>query len=252
MFNAVREDIRCILEHDPAARSVFEVLTCYPGLHARLVHRVSHRLWQWRLHWLARFLSHLARACTGIEIHPGATIGRRFFIDHGMGVVIGETAEIGDDVTLYQGVTLGGTSLSGGKRHPTLEDGVIVGAGAKVLGAITLGAGAKVGSNAVVVKDVPPGATAVGIPARLVQPGRDGDGAAPRAPGADAFSAYGVGAGMNDPLVRAVHELLDHMAAMDARVEALRQGLDTAGIAVPVPARPEKPFDPDGLNRIVD
>ena len=163
MFARLREDIRSVFDRDPAARSAWEVLTCYPGVHAAMAHRLAHWLWGHRLRWLARFTSNVARTLTGIEIHPGATIGRRFFIDHGMGVVIGETAVIGDDVTLYHGVTLGGTSWNKGKRHPTLENGVVIGAGAKVLGPITIGAGAKVGSNAVVVKDVPSGATAVGI-----------------------------------------------------------------------------------------
>ena len=169
MFSRLREDIACILERDPAARSVWEVLTCYPGLHALVLHRRAHWFWQrgWRV--LARFTSHLARFFTGIEIHPGATIGHRVFIDHGMGVVIGETAEIGDECTIYQGVTLGGTSLApGAKRHPTLGKGVIVSAGAKVLGGFTVGEGARVGSNAVLMQAVPPGATAVGIPARIV------------------------------------------------------------------------------------
>src|SRR5574343_1981382 len=158
IFKSLREDIRSIFDRDPAARSTLEIVTCYPGVHAMLFHRLAHKLWQWHLYWLARFMSHISRFLTGIEIHPGATIGRRFFIDHGMGVVIGETAEIHDDVTLYHGVTLGGTSWNKGKRHPTLEKGVVVGAGAKVLGPITIGAGAKVGSNAVVGKDVPSGA----------------------------------------------------------------------------------------------
>src|SRR5688500_4922429 len=151
MFSRIREDIQCVFGRDPAARSVFEVITCYPGFHALQLHRFSHLLWRMGLRWLARLSSHVGRFLTGIEIHPGATIGRRVFIDHGMGVVIGETAEVGSDVTLYQGVTLGGTSLEKGKRHPTLEDGVIVGAGAKILGPLTVGAGARVGSNAVVV-----------------------------------------------------------------------------------------------------
>ncbi|HEX6632844.1 MAG TPA: serine O-acetyltransferase, partial [Usitatibacter sp.] len=168
MFSRIREDIRCVFDRDPAARNVWEVLTCYPGLHALVWHRFSHRLWGWGLRWLARFSSHVARFFTGIEIHPGATLGRRVFIDHGMGVVIGETAEVGDDCTLYHGVTLGGTSWNKGKRHPTLERNVVVGAGAKILGPITVGAGAKIGSNAVVVRDVPDNATAVGIPARIL------------------------------------------------------------------------------------
>src|SRR5487761_2037114 len=168
MFSRLREDVACILERDPAARSNWEVLTCYPGLHALIWHRSAHAAWQHGFKWLGRFLSHLGRFLTGIEIHPGATIGRRFFIDHGMGVVIGETAEIGDDVTLYHGVTLGGTTWNKGKRHPTLCDGVVVGAGAKILGAITLGRNVRVGANSVVVKDVPAERTVVGIPAKIV------------------------------------------------------------------------------------
>lgn len=169
MFEHLKEDIAIVFERDPAARTHWEILTTYPGVHALLMHRVAHFLWQKRLFWLARFSSHLARWLTGIEIHPGASIGHRVFIDHGMGVVIGETAIIGDDCTLYHGVTLGGTSWNKGKRHPTLEKGVVIGAGAKILGPITLGAGAKVGSNAVVVKDVPANATAIGIPARILE-----------------------------------------------------------------------------------
>ncbi|HXZ10165.1 MAG TPA: serine O-acetyltransferase, partial [Paraburkholderia sp.] len=168
MFTRLREDIATIRERDPAARSAWEVLTCYPGLHALVLHRFAHACWRAKRRWLARFISQMARFLTGIEIHPGATVGRRVFIDHGMGVVVGETAEIGDDCTIYQGVTLGGTSLTrGAKRHPTLERGVIVGAGAKVLGGFTIGAEAKIGSNAVVVKPVPAGGTAVGNPARI-------------------------------------------------------------------------------------
>lgn len=169
MFDHVKEDIAIVFERDPAARTHWEILTTYPGVHALLMHRASHWLWQQRMYWLARFNSHIGRWLTGIEIHPGATIGRRVFIDHGMGVVIGETAVIGDDCTLYHGVTLGGTSWNKGKRHPTLENGVVIGAGAKVLGPIVIGAGAKIGSNAVVVKDVPANATAVGIPARILE-----------------------------------------------------------------------------------
>ena len=171
MFTRLREDIATIRERDPAARSAWEVLTCYPGLHALVLHRLAHACWQAKRRWLARFISQMARFMTGIEIHPGATLGRRVFIDHGMGVVIGETAQIGDDCTIYQGVTLGGTSLTrGAKRHPTLERGVIVGAGAKVLGGFTIGADAKIGSNAVVTKPVPARGTAVGNPARIIVP----------------------------------------------------------------------------------
>lgn len=168
MFNRIKEDINCILERDPAARTRWEVLTCYPGLHAIVMHRWANACWRHNFKWLGRFISHIARWLTGIEIHPGATIGRRVFIDHGMGVVIGETAEVGDGCTIYQGVTLGGTSLfRGAKRHPTLGQDVIVGANAMVLGGFTVGDGAKIGSAAVVVREVPAGATAVGNPARI-------------------------------------------------------------------------------------
>src|SRR6202162_4827138 len=185
MFPRLREDIAVVFERDPAARTTWEVLTCYPGLHALVWHRtVAHPLWMNGARWLGRWLSHWGRWLTGIEIHPGATIGRRVFIDHGMGVVIGETAEIGDDCTLYHGVTLGGTSWNKGKRHPTLGNGVVLGAGAKILGPITVGDGARVGSNAVVVKDVTPGATAIGIPAHIVEK---------EAGGKTGFSAYAVG-----------------------------------------------------------
>jgi len=216
------EDIRCVFDRDPAARSTWEVVTCYPGVHALLVHRLTHALWGWGLKWPARFLSHLIRGLTGVEIHPGATIGRRVFIDHGMGVVIGETAHIGDDCTLYHGVTLGGTSWREGKRHPTLETGVVVGAGAKILGPITVGAGARIGSNAVVVRSVPPHATAVGIPARVLdEPAADGD----------TFQPYAVGTETDDPLARSVQALADQNAATDRQMaqvlEALRQlGVD--------------------------
>ena len=219
MFAQFREDIRSVFDRDPAARSVWEVVTCYPGFHALVAHRVAHWFWVRGFKWLGRFTSHLARWLTGIEIHPGATIGRRFFIDHGMGVVIGETAEIGDDVTLYHGVTLGGTSWNKGKRHPTLRNGVVVGAGAKVLGPITMHEGAKVGSNAVVVKDVPPGATAVGIPARIIE-----ETAAQRREEHASklgFSAYAITGGEEDPLSKALNGLLDHGAAVDQKVEAL-------------------------------
>ncbi len=207
-----------VFDRDPAARSTWEVVTCYPGFHAMLVHRLAHRLWRWNLKWLARWLAHLGRWFTGIEIHPGARIGRRFFIDHGMGVVIGETAEIGDDCTLYHGVTLGGTTWNKGKRHPTLGKGVVIGAGAKVLGPITLGDNAKVGSNAVVVKDVPAGATAVGIPARILEEGAEQRPVSMR----NGFAAYGVSNDMNDPLVKAVQELAEQSAEQQRRIEALQ------------------------------
>src|SRR5499427_6354881 len=191
MFSRIREDIASVFDRDPAARTAWEVVTCYPGFHALLTHRFAHWLWGIRLRWIARFVSHLSRWLTGIEIHPGATIGRRVFIDHGMGVVIGETAEIGDDSTLYHGVTLGGTSWNSGKRHPTLGRNVVVGAGAKILGPILVGDNAKVGSNAVVVRDVPAGATAVGIPARVTTPEQQDKREATAAK--MKFSAYGIG-----------------------------------------------------------
>ena len=173
-FLRLREDIKCVFERDPAARHTLEIITCYPGVHALLLHRLSHRLWNLKLKWIARLLSNLGRFLTGIEIHPGAKIGRRFFIDHGMGVVIGETSEIGDDCTLYHGVTLGGTSWEKGKRHPTLGNNIIIGAGAKVLGPINIGENARIGSNAVVVNNVSSGATIVGIPGRPIEQ-KDGD-----------------------------------------------------------------------------
>ncbi len=241
MFAGIREDIRAVFERDPAARSTFEVLTCYPGLHAIWLHRISHRLWNWRLRWLARFFSNLSRWLTGIEIHPGARIGRRLFIDHGLGVVIGETTEIGDDCTLYQGVTLGGTSWNPGKRHPSLEDNVVVGAGAKVLGPFTVGAGARIGSNAVVTKAVPPGMSMVGVPARPVaktdarQPSEQTKAIARKL----GFDAYGLTRGMPDPVAGAIGALLDHIHALDERIEQMGRiicemnGRDEASMSVP-------------------
>jgi serine O-acetyltransferase len=250
MLDGIREDIRCVFDRDPAARSTWEIITCYPGFHARVFHRLAHRLWGWNFKWLARFVSHLARWLTGIEIHPGARIGRRFFIDHGMGVVIGETAEIGDDVTLYHGVTLGGTTWNKGKRHPTLANGVVVGAGAKILGPITVGEGGKVGSNAVVVKDVPAGCTAVGIPARIVEPGRDEQ--RQRVAEKLGFSAYGISADMNDPMVKAFHALLDHVVNIDGRLELVLSKLEEMGVKLPAEPVEKDSFDPTVLNRIVD
>jgi serine O-acetyltransferase len=168
MFKRMREDIHVVFERDPAARSVLEVLFCYPGLHAVWLHRISHWLWIHNANFLARLVSHLARFLTGIEIHPGATIGKGVFIDHGMGVVIGETAEIGNNVTLYHGVTLGGVSLERVKRHPTIDENVVIGSGAKVLGPFTVGKGSRIGSNSVVIKEVPPNSTVVGVPGRMV------------------------------------------------------------------------------------
>lgn len=230
MFERMREDIQSVFHRDPAARNALEVVTCYPGLHAVWVHRLAHALWTSGWKWLARVVSNLGRWLTGIEIHPGAKIGRRFFIDHGMGIVIGETAEIGNDVTLYQGVTLGGTSWNKGKRHPTLEDGVVVGAGAKVLGPFTVGAGAKIGSNAVVTKEVPAGATAVGIPGRVIAK-VDDEQAAKRQAMAEklGFDAYGVGQDMPDPVARAIGQLLDHLQAVDGRLEGMCKALNELG-----------------------
>ncbi|MFT4101971.1 MAG: serine O-acetyltransferase [Burkholderiaceae bacterium] len=235
-FERLREDIANILDKDPAARSAIEVLLCYPGLHAVLLHRLSHQLWGNGFRTLPRLVSQLGRWLTGIEIHPGAVIGRRVFIDHGMGVVIGETAEVGDDCTIYQGVTLGGTSLEPTKRHPTLEAGVVVSAGAKVLGPFTVGQGARIGSNAVVLKPVPANATAVGIPARVIvrdDPALAADDDAPPAytpAGAlGAFTAYGVTSAANDPLATALHRLIDHVAEQDRTIERLQDALACLG-----------------------
>ncbi|KFE46522.1 serine O-acetyltransferase [Pseudomonas congelans] len=230
MFERLREDIQSVFHRDPAARNAFEVLTCYPGMHAIWLHRFAHILWRKGWKWPARVVSNFGRWMTGIEIHPGARIGRRFFIDHGMGIVIGETAEIGNDVTLYQGVTLGGTSWNAGKRHPTLEDGVVVGAGAKVLGPFTVGAGAKIGSNAVVTKAVPAGATAVGIPGRIIVKSDDEVEARRKAMAEKlGFDAYGVSADMPDPVARAIGQLLDHLQAVDGRLEGMCDALGRLG-----------------------
>lgn len=222
MFSRIREDISCVFGRDPAARNAFEVLTTYPGVHAVLFYRSCHVLWNAGLKWPARFISAIARWLTGIEIHPAAKIGRRFFIDHGMGVVIGETAEIGDDCTLYHGVTLGGTTWQKGKRHPTLGNDVVVGAGAKVLGPILVAHGARIGSNAVVVKDVPEGATVVGIPGRVVQGKRSAEDQR-RAEFAKkiGFDAYGTPQDMPDPVLNAINVMLDHIHALDSKVEGM-------------------------------
>lgn len=230
MFSQLREDIGCVLARDPAARSRFEVLTTYPGLHALMAHRLAHRLWRADWFWLARMLSFLSRWLTGVEIHPGAQIGRRFFIDHGMGVVIGETAVIGDDCTLYHGVTLGGTSWQKGKRHPTLAGNVVVGAGAKVLGPIEIGAGARIGSNAVVVKPVPAGATVVGVPGRLIQRDQGKDTSHRKAIAEKmGFDAYGVTADAPDPVAHAINCMLDHIHVMDRRMRSMCETLKAMG-----------------------
>ncbi|GAB6070705.1 serine O-acetyltransferase [Thiomicrorhabdus hydrogeniphila] len=230
MFKRLKSDINCVFDRDPAARNTFEVLTTYPGLHAILWYRLAHWFWKQNLKWLARFISGFARWFTGIEIHPAAKIGERFFIDHGMGVVIGETAEIGNDCTLYHGVTLGGTSWQKGKRHPTLGDGVVVGAGAKVLGPIEIGDGARVGSNAVVIKSVGIGETVVGIPGRIVNQ-KDDSVKAKRAKMAEkiGFDAYGVGQEMAEPVEKAIYSLLDHIQAQDEKIEKLAKSISEMG-----------------------
>jgi len=257
-FERLREDIACIRERDPAARSTFEVLTCYPGLHALVMHRWAHACWARGLRWLGRFISHVARWLTGIEIHPGATIGRRVFIDHGMGVVVGVTTEIGDECTIYQGVTLGGTSLTkGAKRHPTLGRGVIVSAGAKVLGGFTVGDGARVGSNAVLLQAVPPGATAVGIPARILQ--RSADAQREQAAAKMGFSAYGVTLG-EDPVAQAMKGLIDNASGHEHQIALLWQAIEKLsarsrelplGDCVPQEAQTEERFDAERLARLV-
>ena len=258
MFQRLREDIDCILERDPAARSRFEVLTCYPGLHALVWHRLAHACWGRGMHWLARFLSQLGRFFTGIEIHPGATIGRRVFIDHGMGVVIGETAEVGDECTIYQGVTLGGTSLTPGtKRHPTLGRGVIVSAGAKVVGSFTVGDGARVGANSVVLQPVPAGATAVGIPARIVV--KQGDAQREAAAASMGFSAYGVTQG-DDPVAQAMKGLIDNASGHEHQITLLWQAIEKlsqrsrelpSGDCVPCDAQTVEAFDGERLSQLV-
>ncbi|TVO53881.1 serine O-acetyltransferase [Denitromonas halophila] len=251
MFSRLREDINSVMSRDPASRSALEVLTCYPGVHALMFHRLAHAAWTRKLYWLGRFVSHISRWLTGIEIHPGAVIGRRVFIDHGMGVVIGETAELGDDCTIYQGVTLGGTSLyRGAKRHPTLGKGVVIGAGAQVLGGFTVGDGAKVGSNAVVVKPVPEGATAVGNPARIID--RERDDAREQKAEAMGFSAYGVTRDMDDPMAKAIHGLLDHAVETDRRLALMIQRLEAAGVSVNGDGESADSFDAERLGKMVD
>ena len=223
MWKQIREDIHCVFERDPAARNVFEVLTTYPGVHAIIWHRINHWLWQRNFKWLARWLSTFARWVTGVEIHPGAKIGQRFFIDHGMGVVIGETAEIGDDVTLYHGVTLGGTSWQPGKRHPTLRNGVVVGAGAKVLGPIEVGESARIGANAVVVRPVPAGETVVGVPGHLVKRAKAEQAEKRKRAEQLGFDAYGITPDLPDPVENAIYSLLEHIHAQDRKLAELNE-----------------------------
>jgi serine O-acetyltransferase len=211
------EDIQIVFDRDPAARHTFEIITCYSGVQAMLFYRLTHRLWLLKLKWLARFISMLARWITGVEIHPGAVIGRRFFIDHGMGVVIGETAEIGNDCTLYHGVTLGGTTWEKGKRHPTLGNNVVIGAGAKILGPITLGNDVRVGSNSVVVKSVDNAQTVVGVPARVLKDSKIKT---------DHFESYAVGTDVDDPTVKAINSILSHIHDMDEQLNIVSKKLD--------------------------
>jgi serine O-acetyltransferase len=228
-----------VFDRDPAARNTWEVLTCYPGLHAVIMHRFNHSLWNMGLKWLARWLAHFSRWMTGIEIHPGATIGRRFFIDHGMGVVIGETAEIGDDCTLYHGVTLGGTSWNAGKRHPTLLNNVVVGAGAKVLGPITLEEGVRIGSNAVVTKNVETNSTVVGVPGRVIHHPDETQQKRDEIAEKLGFDAYGATRDAPDPVAMAINKMLDHIHAMDKKMEAMCGALKQFGAEIDVSNLPD-------------
>jgi serine O-acetyltransferase len=256
MFSRLRSDVQCILDRDPAARSRWEVLTCYPGLHAVLLHRLAHGCWNLGFKWLGRFISHISRWFTGIEIHPAAKIGDRVFFDHAMGVVVGETAEIGDGCTIYQGVTLGGTSLyKGEKRHPTLGKDVVIGAGAKVLGGFTVGDGAKVGSNAVVTKPVPAGATAVGNPARIIQ--AETDAKREEAASKMGFSAYGVTQN-DDPVSQAMRGLIDNATSQEHQIALLWKAIEqlSAGQAkpdcVPTDAARQEHFEAARINQLLD
>lgn len=256
MFSRLRSDVQCILDRDPAARSRWEVLTCYPGLHAVLLHRLAHGCWNLGLKWLGRFISHISRWLTGIEIHPAAKIGDRVFFDHAMGVVVGETAEIGDGCTIYQGVTLGGTSLyKGAKRHPTLGKDVVIGAGAKVLGGFTVGDGAKVGSNAVVTKPVPAGATAVGNPARIIQ--AETDAKREEAASKMGFSAYGVTQN-DDPVSQAMRGLIDNASTQEHQIALLWQAIEKLSVdqakpdCVPSDAARQEHFEAARINQLLD
>jgi serine O-acetyltransferase len=255
MFSRLRSDIQCILDRDPAARSTWEVITCYPGLHAIVLHRPAHWCWVHGLKWLGRFISHCARWLTGIEIHPGAVIGERVFFDHAMGVVVGDTAEFGDGCTIYQGVTLGGTSLyKGAKRHPTLGKDVVVSAGAKVLGGFLVGDGAKIGSNAVVIKPVPAGATAVGIPARII-PSKTGESADVTLTDRK-FTAYGI-TQEDDPVSQALHGLINSAGSQEHQIALLWQAIEklsnnsSATDCVPGDAALSEHFEADKLNELV-
>jgi serine O-acetyltransferase len=254
MFNRLKSDIECIMERDPAAKSRLEILTCYPGIHALIFHRLAHLLWGKRFFWLARFISNFSRWLTGIEIHPAALIGERVFFDHAMGVVIGETAVVGDGCTIYQGVTLGGTSLyKNTKRHPTLGRDVVVGAGAKVLGGFEVGDGAKIGSNAVVTKPVPKGATAVGNPARIIE--QTADAKREEVASKMGFSAYGVTQN-DDPISQALRGLIDHAQSQEEQLALLWQRIHElsqhSSTHQPEAAHPTKLFERDKLNKLIE
>ena len=246
MLQRIKEDINCVFARDPAARNHFDVLTTYPGVHAIIIHRMSHVLWNYGLKWLARIFSNVARFFTGIEIHPAAKIGRRFFIDHGMGVVIGETAVVGDDCTLYHGVTLGGTSWQTGKRHPTLENDVVIGAGAKILGPITLASGVRVGSNAVVVKNAPANTTIIGIPGREVKRRTNQQKKREDIAKKMGFDAYGATQDTPDPVSNAIHRMLDHIHLMDEKMERMCTEMQRLGSTMkenPLPEIKTESFD---------
>jgi len=261
MFSRLNSDVQCILDRDPAARSRWEVLTCYPGLHALLLHRLAHGCWNLGFLWVGRFISHLSRWFTGIEIHPAAKIGERVFFDHAMGVVVGETAEIGDGCTIYQGVTLGGTSLyKGEKRHPTLGKDVVIGAGAKVLGGFIVGDGARVGSNAVVTKPVPAGATAVGNPARIIQAEavlQNQEAKREETASKMGFSAYGVTQN-DDPVSQAMRGLIDNASLQEHQIALLWKAIEqlSAGQAkpdcVPTDAARQEQFEAALINQLLD
>jgi serine O-acetyltransferase len=255
MFSRIRSDIQCILARDPAARNTWDVLTCYPGLHAVILHRFAHGCWNLGFKWLARFVSNIGRLLTGIEIHPAAIVGNCVFFDHAMGVVVGETAEIGDGCTIYQGVTLGGTSLyKGAKRHPTLGKNVVVSAGAKVLGGFTVGDNAKIGSNAVVIKPVPAGATAVGIPARIIL-SKEGE-SADVATADPKFNSYGI-TNEEDPVSQALRGLVDSATTQDKQIALLWQALEQlvrtgkVGDCVPSEASLKECFEAEKLNQLI-
>lgn len=253
MIKQLKEDIKAVFARDPAARNTLEVLTTYPGIHALIMHRFAHELWKKEYKGTARLLSSFSRFATGIEIHPGAKIGKRFFIDHGMGVVIGETAEIGDDVTLYHGVTLGGTTWNKGKRHPTLEDGVVVGAGAKILGPFTVHKGAKVGSNAVVTKEVPEGVTAVGSPARYIFKDKKAEpDEARRRDYAESigFQPYAATQDQSDPILEGIRVILDRMQNNEKRMNTLCQRLSLLDPTFNKQSSKNQPFSKEELKII--